>query len=91
MGHFGAQGIRINAVCPGASPTPLFLAGRNVPRIAKAFDDMQQRLQPIDFVVKAMVIAIEDESLAGEALRADNGIIDVYNPLTLESKVLARL
>jgi NAD(P)-dependent dehydrogenase (short-subunit alcohol dehydrogenase family) len=89
--HFREQGIRVNVVCPGPSPTPLFLAGRDVPRIKESFKELQTRLIPIDEVVRAMVIAIEDESLAGAVLRADAGQIDIFNPDTLASKVLHKL
>lgn len=52
---------------------------------------MMKKIQPIDLIVEAMVRCIEDESLAGEILRADNGQIDIFDPMTLDSKVVYKL
>ncbi|KAI9033018.1 hypothetical protein DFJ74DRAFT_763364 [Hyaloraphidium curvatum] len=89
--HFAADGIRVNVVCPGPSPTPMFLAGKKVARLGETFEALSSNLVSIDTVAKAMLIALEDESLAGEAIRATADGIDVFNPDTLESRVIAKL
>ncbi|KAI9021998.1 hypothetical protein DFJ74DRAFT_671340 [Hyaloraphidium curvatum] len=71
--------IRVNTVCPSNSPTPLFLdaLSRSKDKHGQAhYDWMMKAVVPIDTVVDAFERAIEDESLAGEALRAtpQNGV-----------------
>ncbi|KAJ3319994.1 hypothetical protein HDU93_003620, partial [Gonapodya sp. JEL0774] len=52
--------IRVNCVCPAASPTPLFLSGANHPRNTERYAQFQKDglIVPIDLVADALLYAI---------------------------------
>ncbi|KAI8588371.1 hypothetical protein HDU89_003607 [Geranomyces variabilis] len=62
------RGIRVNAVCPSFSPTGIVESAKKAygPEIAKF---MGSDMVPVELVIDAFILAIEDESLSGAALR----------------------
>lgn len=57
-----APTIRVNVVLPNAAPTPLFNSGGG-----SAFNEMMKaHMVTIDAVTEAMVVAIENEAMAGK-------------------------
>ena len=69
LGHFRSKGIRINCVCP-------FFVRTN---LTAAIDSKIKRWVPISLVTDAFMLAIENQELAGEAIRitVEKGI-DIY-------------
>ncbi|KAJ3340795.1 hypothetical protein HDU93_006283 [Gonapodya sp. JEL0774] len=76
MDQYAPQ-IRVNAVLPNASPTPLFLNGFD--SNSEFHRMMQQHLVTIDQVTDAMMRAIEDESLAARVIRSIPRGNDLYD------------
>ncbi|KAJ3163044.1 hypothetical protein HDU86_002213 [Geranomyces michiganensis] len=62
------RGIRVNAVCPSFSPTGIVESAKKAygPDIARF---MGKDMVPVELVIDAFILAIEDESLSGAALR----------------------
>ncbi|KXS15460.1 NAD(P)-binding protein [Gonapodya prolifera JEL478] len=73
-----SHNIRVNCVCPAASPTPLFLGGMNHPRLKESFAKYQKEgwIVPVDLVAEALLYGIVETTLAGAVIRVvpKNGI-----------------
>jgi len=78
----GSHNIRVNCVCPAASPTPLFLGGVNHPRLKDTFAKYQKEgwMVPVDLVAEGLLYGIVEKDLAGGVIRVtpENGI-EVYD------------
>ncbi|TPX31430.1 hypothetical protein SmJEL517_g05231 [Synchytrium microbalum] len=73
------QGIRVNAVCPSFSPTPLLSSNPRKDSNGQIPKFVQDRIVPISLVVDAFEKAIKDESLAGAIIRITPEFgIDLY-------------
>ncbi|KAJ3060579.1 hypothetical protein HK102_009439 [Quaeritorhiza haematococci] len=71
--------IRVNCICPSFSPTPLVQKTEEIyGEPFKAVVD--QAMVPVEMVVDAMMRGIEDEGLAGAAIRVTPQFgIDLFN------------
>ncbi|KAJ3153061.1 hypothetical protein HDU86_005359 [Geranomyces michiganensis] len=68
LGQWKKKGIRAVAICPGFTQTGIIDAGRAA--FGDAFHSfVGPQLIPIDTVIDAFVLGIEDESLTGVAIR----------------------
>ncbi|KXS09117.1 NAD(P)-binding protein [Gonapodya prolifera JEL478] len=73
-----SHNIRVNCVCPAASPTPLLLSGMNQPQLKETYEKFLKGgwTVPVDLVAEGLLYAIVDTTLAGAVIRVlpKNGI-----------------
>ncbi len=74
---YAAYGIRINAVCPGATATPMFMNG-STPEVIQAFENAipAKRIAKPEEVAEAVVFMASDSAsmILGASLVVDGGI-----------------
>jgi NAD(P)-dependent dehydrogenase (short-subunit alcohol dehydrogenase family) len=80
--ELGAHGIRVNAVAPGTTDTPLFAATDALPGYRERVSRRAAlgRLGTADEVAAAIVAVAQLEWVTGQVLAADGGL-SLYSPL----------
>jgi NAD(P)-dependent dehydrogenase (short-subunit alcohol dehydrogenase family) len=86
----GPPQIRINTICPAASPTGMVLLQAQDPaRKARTEEMMKSYYIPIERLADAMLMAVEEEGLAGETIRVTpKGGIETWDFKTNKRKEL---
>ncbi|KAI8826955.1 uncharacterized protein EV422DRAFT_563039 [Fimicolochytrium jonesii] len=78
VGEFAKRhGIHINAICPGFSPTGILVSAEKT--LGPLFMKATQDRVPVEQVIDAFIMSIEDDTLYGQSIRITKQLgIDLY-------------